>query len=77
MMEAAVVRGGVAGVSGVDYTGLSAEAMGHLAAIERHTAETVAECRNIAARCEEEVGLLRRVIVPKGQRGAHGVQVWM
>ncbi len=77
MMEAAVVRGGGAGVNGVDYTGLSAEAMGHLAAIERHTAETVAECRNIAARCEEEVGLLRRVIVPKGQRGAHGVQVWM
>lgn len=77
MMEAAVVRGGGAGVNGVDYTGLSAEAMGYLAAIERHTAETVAECRNIAARCEEEVGLLRRVIVPKGQRGAHGVQVWM
>lgn len=77
MMEAAVVRGGGAGVNGVDYTGLSAEAMGHLAAIERHTAETVEECRNIAARCEEEVGLLRRVIVPKGQRGAHGVQVWM
>lgn len=78
MMEAAVVRGGGGtGVGGVDYTGLSAEAMGHLAAIERHTAETVAECRNIAARCEEEVGLLRRVIVPKGQRGAHGVQVWM
>lgn len=77
MMEAAVVRGGGAGVNGVDYTGLSAEAMGHLAAIERHTAETVAECHNIAVRCEEEVGLLRRVIVPKGQRGAHGVQVWM
>ena len=77
MMEAAAVRGAGTGASGVDYTGLNAEAMGHLAAIERHTAETVAECRNIAARCEEEVGLLRRVIVPKGQRGAHGVQVWM
>lgn len=77
MMEAAAVRGAGTGASGVDYTGLSAEAMGHLAAIERHTAETVAECRNIAARCEEEVELLRRVIVPKGQRGAHGVQVWM
>lgn len=77
MMEAAAVGGAGTGASGVDYTGLNAEAMGHLAAIERHTAETVAECRNIAARCEEEVGLLRRVIVPKGQRGAHGVQVWM
>lgn len=77
MMEAAVSRGGASVGGGVDYTGLGAEAMGHLAAIERHTAETVAECRNIAARCEEEVGLLRRVIVPKGQRGTHGVQVWM
>lgn len=69
--------GGTAAGNGLDYGSMHAEAMGHLGAISQHTAETVSECRNIAARCEEEVALLRRVIVARGGRATHGIAVYM
>lgn len=77
----ALVEGGLGGSpaagNGLDYGAMHAEAMGHLGAISQHTAETVSECRNIAARCEEEVDLLRRVIVARGGRATHGIAVYM
>lgn len=77
----ALVEAGLGGSpaagNGLDYGAMHAEAMGHLGAISQHTAETVSECRNIAARCEEEVALLRRVIVARGGRATHGIAVYM
>lgn len=77
----ALVEAGLGGSpaagNGLDYGSMHAEAMGHLGAISQHTAETVSECRNIAARCEEEVALLRRVIVARGGRATHGIAVYM
>lgn len=67
-------RQNMTGVSStLDYTELQNTALDHLAAIERHTAETVSECRNIATRCEEQTNLMRRVIGTKG--GAQGINV--
>lgn len=63
--------------STMDYMALHTEAMGHLSAINQHTAETVAECRQIASQCREEVTLLKKVIIPKGGAALYGVKVWM
>ncbi|MEE0907159.1 MAG: hypothetical protein U0L43_03135, partial [Muribaculaceae bacterium] len=59
----------------IDYLELQNTALGHLAAIERHTAETVTECRNIAARCEEQASTMRRIVTTQG--GASGVNVFV
>lgn len=62
---------------GIDILSLHNTAMTHLQSISQHTAETVTECRLIAARCQEQVDMLRRVIVPRGTPASHGIQVWM
>lgn len=62
---------------GIDILTLHNTAMTHLQSISQHTAETVTECRLIAARCQEQVDMLRRVIVPRGTPASHGIQVWM
>lgn len=60
-----------------DLITLQNQAMGHLQGIERYTAEGVAECRRIAASCEEQVSQLRKVIVAKGGKTSHGVSVYL
>ena len=60
-----------------DLITLQNQAMGHLQGIERYTAEGVAECRRIAASCEERVSQLRKVIVAKGGKTSHGVSVYL
>lgn len=59
----------------IDYLELQNTALGHLAAIERHTAETVTECRNIAARCEEQASTMRRIVTTQG--ATSGVNVFV
>lgn len=61
---------------GIDLLLLSNTAMGHLSAINRHTAETVAECRRIAERCTAMAEDIHKVVVPRNVKGAYGVQVW-
>lgn len=61
----------------VDLITLQNESMNHLAAINQHTAETVTECRRIAERCTAMAEDIHRVVVPKGSKGTHGVQVYM
>ena len=60
-----------------DLITLQNQARGHLQGIERYTAEGVAECRRIAASCEEQVSQLRKVIVAKGGKTSHGVSVYL
>ena len=62
-------------VSITDYMDLQKTALTHLAAIEQHTAETVSECRSIAARCEEQTTLMRRVISSKGSNMGLNVMI--
>ncbi len=59
------------------WTDWQQQAMDAYTAIQRNTADAVVECRRIAIACEEEVAQLRRVIVPRGTKGSHGVQVYM
>lgn len=59
------------------WTDWQKQAMDNYIAIERNTAETVAECRRIAERCTAMAEDIHRVVVPKGSRGTHGVQVYM
>lgn len=77
LLERGGLRGGTEAGTGVDLLGLSNQAMGHLAAIERHTAEAVAECREIAARCTAIAEDVHKVVVPRGVKGAYGVQTWV
>lgn len=61
----------------VDVRAMQEQALNHLAMIERYTGETAARCERAAIACEEQVTMMRRVIVPKGTKGSHGVQVYM
>lgn len=63
--------------SGVDVGALMQQSLENQAMIVHNTAEAVAECRNIAARCQEQTDLIRKVIVPKNQTGAYKVYVGM
>lgn len=77
LMEVGDFGSRTAGEAGIDRETWQREAFDRFAAMERHMAECVTECRRSAAACEEQVAQLRRVIVPKGTSGAYGVQVYM
>ncbi len=62
---------------GVDTTALLNQHLELQQGIYRHTAETVAECRNIAQKCQEQTDLIRRVIAPRNSSATHSVQVIM
>ena len=59
------------------WTDWQQQAMDSYLAIQRNTADTVVECRRAAVAAENAVAELKRVIVPKGVKGTHGVQVYM
>lgn len=48
------------------WTDWQQQAMDNYIAIQRNTADMVVECRSIAAKCQEQTELLKKVIVPKG-----------
>lgn len=48
------------------WTDWQQQAMDNYVAIQRNTADMVVECRNIAAICQAQTELLKKVIVPKG-----------
>lgn len=48
------------------WTDWQQQAMDNYIAIQRNTADMVVECRNIAAKCQAQTELLKKVIVPKG-----------
>ncbi len=77
----ALMEGGssasIPAASAAGWTDWQQQAMDSYVAIQRNTADAVVECRRIAIACEEEVAQLRRVIVPRGTKGSHGVQVYM
>lgn len=75
MME--VDTGLTANTGFADLILLQNQSLSHLQGIERYTSETAAECRRIALACEAEVKELKRVIVPKGVKGTHGVTVYL
>lgn len=79
-IRAFLESGGMAGggASGyADLVTLQNTAMGHLQSINQHTAETVVECRRIAERCTAMAADIHKVVVPRGTKGAHGIQVYM
>lgn len=79
-IRAFLESGGMAGggASGyADLVTLQNTAMGHLQSINQHTAETVVECRRIAERCTAMASDIHKVVVPRGTKGAHGIQVYM
>jgi len=59
------------------WTDWQQQAMDHYAAIQRNTAETVVECRKIAERCTAMATDIHRVVVPRGTKSSHGIQVYM
>jgi len=67
----------VPGATAAGWTDWQQQAMDHYAAIQRNTADTVTECRRAADACASAAEGLRRVIVPRGTKGSHGVQVYM
>ena len=66
-----------ASTSAAGWTDWQQQAMDSYLAIQRNTADTVVECRRAAVAAENAVTELKRVIVPKGVKGTHGVQVYM
>lgn len=59
-----------------EWTDWQQQAMDNYIAIQRNTADTVVECRRIAASCAEEVNLLKRVITNNPSSTAYGVKVF-
>lgn len=59
------------------WTDWQKQAMDNYNAIQRNTAETVTECRRIAERCTAMASDIHKVIVPRGVKGSHGVQIYM
>lgn len=59
------------------WTDWQKQAMDNYIAIQRNTAETVTECRRIAERCTAMASDIHKVIVPRGVKGSHGVQIYM
>ncbi len=75
---ATMAGGGVASTATwTDYTPLIQQSLENQAMMVRNTAETVAECRNIAAKCQAQTDLISKVIVPRNQTGAYKVYVGM
>lgn len=60
-----------------DLVTLQNQSLTHLQAINQHTAETVTECRRIAERCTAMAEDIHRVVVPKGTKGAYGIQTYI
>ena len=58
-----------------ELSGLIQQSIENQAMIVRNTAETVVECRNIAAKCQEQTELLQRVIVPAGVASTYRLNV--
>lgn len=59
-----------------EWTDWQQQAMDNYIAIQRNTADTVVECRRIAASCAEEVNLLKRVITNNPSSTVYGVKVF-
>lgn len=59
------------------WTDWQQQAMDNYVAIQRNTADMVVECRRAAVACEEQVAQLKKVIVPKGTKGAYQLNVGM
>lgn len=59
-----------------EWTDWQQQAMDNYVAIQRNTADTVVECRRIAASCADEVALLKRVITQNPQSTAYGIKVF-
>ena len=79
-MRAILESGGAPLQSGqgvTDIVALQNQSLTHLQAINQHTAETVVECRRIAERCTAMADDIHRVVVPRGQKSAFGIQTYM
>jgi DNA repair exonuclease SbcCD ATPase subunit len=61
----------------VDYTPLIQQSLENQSMLVRNTAEAVVECRRSAVAAEATLAEIRRVIVPKGNKGTHYVYVGM
>lgn len=59
------------------WTDWQQQAMDNYVAIQRNTADAVVECRRIAERCTAMAADIHRVVVPRGTKASHGVQVYM
>ncbi len=77
MVSGSGAAAGKAAAPSVDYTSLIQQSLANQSMIVRNTAETVAECRNIAAKCQAQTDLISKVIVPSGVRGTHQIYVGM
>ncbi len=58
----------VAGGSSSDAIALQNQAMGHLAAININTSETLRYCKAIAENCDSQLSVMRRVLVVRGSQ---------
>lgn len=63
--------------SAAGWTDWQQQAMDAYTAIQRNTADTVVECRNIAAQCKAMADDIHRVVKPKGTSTTYGVHVYM
>ncbi|MDE6535195.1 MAG: hypothetical protein K2K82_04200 [Muribaculaceae bacterium] len=66
----------VAASASGEWTDWQSQAMENYIAIQRNTAETVVECRRIAASCAEQVSMLKRVITNNPSGTSYGVKVF-
>lgn len=63
--------------SSLELIAIQQTALGHLQAINQHTAETVNECRMIAERCTAMASDIHKVVVPKNTKSAYGLSVYV
>ena len=60
---------------GFDRETWQREAFDRFAAMERHLAENVSECKKIAKQCTDMATDIHRVIAPRGSSAVYGVQI--